>query len=171
MERLSFRWTFPGGLQEEGTRVCHYFTGNEKAEAIDEPSEAMNRSFNFTGFLKRLFPGIFKPTRKLSVEVTVNRKTSLPSDQAVAGPALKNVIELEREESKWDWSRFFAEALRFAIAFGVALAGLLSGGIEQIGKLGLVPATLAIIGLGFGADAVKNVLTQPSPSTAAKKIS
>jgi hypothetical protein len=115
--------------------------------------------------------GFLKPTCKLSVNVTVNRKTPLPGGQAIAGPTLKNVIELEREGSKWDWSRFFAELLRFAIAFGVALAGLLSGGIEQIGKLDLVPATLAIIGLGFGADAVKNVLTQPSPPTAAKKNS
>ena len=131
----------------------------------------MSGRFDFTGFLKRLFPGISKPTPKLSVEVTVNRKTSLPGDQTVAGPTLKNVIELQRGESKWDWSRFFAELLRFAIAFGVALAGLLSGGIEQIGKLDLVPATLAIIGLGFGADAVKNVLTHPSPPTAAKKSS
>ena len=74
MERLSFYWTFPGGLQEEGTRVCHYFTGKEKAEATDKPTEAMSGRFDFTGFLKRLFPGISKPTPKLSVEVTVNRK-------------------------------------------------------------------------------------------------
>lgn len=167
MGRLSFYWTFPSGLQEEGTRVCHYFTGKEKAEATDNPPVATGR----TNFLKRLLPAIFKPTRKLSVEVTVSRKTSSPGDQAVAGPTLKNEIELEPDESKWDWSRFFAEALRFAIAFGVALAGLLSGGIEQIGKLDLVPATLAIIGLGFGADAVKNVLTQPSPGATAKKNS
>ena len=45
--------------------------------------------------------------------------------------------------------------LRFAIAFGVALAGLLSGGIEQIGKLDLIPVTLATAGLGFTAGAVK----------------
>lgn len=169
MKRLSFSWTFPGGLEEEGTRVCHYFTGNEKAEETDKPAVAANRSFNLIGFLKRLFPGIFPPTRSLSVEVTVNPKSSQLNDQKVAGPTLKNVIDLKGEESKPDWSRIFAEVLQFAIAFGVALAGLLSGGIEQIGKLDLVPATLAIIGLGFGANAVKNVLTQPSPPTTAKK--
>jgi hypothetical protein len=81
---------------------------------------------------------------------------------------LKGSIELEPEESRFDFARLTAEGLRFAIAFGVALAGLLSGGIEQIAKLDLIPATLAIIGLGFAADAVKNVLTQPSSATAAK---
>lgn len=172
MERLSFDWTFPGKLQEEGTRVCHYFTGKEKEDGTQthkKKPEATSGSFNFTGFLKGLFPGIFKPTRNLSVEVTVNPRTSLPGNQTVAGPTLKSEIALESAESNRDSSRIFAEALRFAIAFGVALAGLLSGGIAQIGKLDLVPATLAIIGLGFGADAVKNVLTQPSPPTAAKK--
>ena len=58
----------------------------------------------------------------LPVEVTVSRKTSMPGDQAETGLTLKKVIELEWEESKWDWSRFFAEGLRFAIAFAVALA-------------------------------------------------
>lgn len=175
MERLSFRWTFPGELQEEGTRVCHYFTRKEKVpEDKEMRPEAMSPSdFEFPGFVRRLFPALFPP-RRLPVEVTVNRRTA-PTAAAgvpvvpVAGPGatgltLKGSIAIDPEEAKFDWSRLFAEALRFLIAFGVALAGLLSGGIQQIGKLDLVPATLAIIGLGFGADAIKNVLTQPAPS-------
>jgi hypothetical protein len=176
MERLSFRWTFPGELQEEGTRVCHYFTGKEKGEET-EPSAARSSSEGeFPGFFTRLFPGLFPGARKLPVEVTVNRRTALPAVAGVpavpaavpgeTGWTLKGSIAIDPEEAKFDWSRLFAETLRFGIAFGVALAGLLSGGIQQIAKLDLVPATLAIIGLGFGADAIKNVLTQPAPSAA-----
>jgi hypothetical protein len=66
----------------------------------------------------------------------------------------------------------------FAIAFAVALAGLLSGALEQLTKLDIIPASIAIIGLGFSASAIKNLLTQsaapqtpapaPTPATAQK---
>ena len=181
MQRLSFHWTFPGGLEEEGTRVCHYLTGNEKAAGAGRSAEGAGgrpesksaRGLGFLGVYERLFLRFFKPQvhLPLPVEVTVNKRTSLPGEQVTPGPTLKGSIELEPEESRFDFARFTAEALRFAIAFGVALAGLLSGGIEQIAKLDLIAATLAIIGLGFAADAVKNVLTQPSSATAAKQSS
>jgi hypothetical protein len=178
MQRLSFHWTFPGGLEEEGTRVCHYLTGKEKAtgarpsvEGAARPPETKSASrYGFFGLYERSLLGFFRPQRRLPlpVEVTVNKRTSLPGEPVTPGPTLKGSIELEPEESRFDFARLTAEGLRFAIAFGVALAGLLSGGIEQIAKLDLIPATLAIIGLGFAADAVKNVLTQPSSATAAK---
>lgn len=75
---------------------------------------------------------------------------------------LTNTIEIQGESRNPDRSRALTELLQFFIAFGVALAGLLAGGVEQLGKLDLIPATFAIVGLGFGADAVKNLLTQPA---------
>ena len=73
---------------------------------------------------------------------------------------LTAIIELQADVTRRGYSRTIAEALRFLIAFGVALAGLLSGAVDQLQKLDLVPATLAIIALGFGADSLKNLLTQ-----------
>ena len=136
--------------------------------AAKQPKTMSSTDFDFPRPYKRSLPGFFKRPRLLHVEVTVNMRTTLPGEEAISGPKLKGDIELEPEESRWDFARLLAETLRFAIAFGVALAGLLSGGIEQIGKLDLIPATLAIVGLGFAADSVKNVLTQPSPVAAAK---
>ncbi len=81
-------------------------------------------------------------------------------------------IELQPSSPPREYSGAIAGTLRFLIAFGVALAGLESGAIDQLNKLGFLQATLAIIALGFGADAVKNLLTQsssrPSPVSAAK---
>ena len=132
-----------------------------------------------------------RPSRSLTVRVwvTVQRQKSPPSPRSAdlpqanpgaAGTAqpsaapppstqpqndartLTNTIEIKGDNRNPDRSRALTEALQFFIAFGVALAGLLAGGIEQLGKLDLIPATFAIIGLGFGADAVKNLLTQPA---------
>lgn len=155
MERLAFRWAFPGGLEEDGTRVCHYFL--KDVPGIHDPEG-------------KKFP------RKLRVKVTVQKKDGrngpVMAHVAAAAPGganaetLEGDIQLDPAASNVDRSRILAELLRFLIAFGVALAGLLSGGVEQLGKLGLIPATFAIVGLGFGADAVKNVLTQPSKAPA-----
>jgi len=85
------------------------------------------------------------------------------------GPkSLTNTIEIQPGKPPSEYSRVIAELLRFLIAFGVALAGLLSGALAQLEKLDFLPATLAIIALGFGADSIKNLLTQPAPKTGAK---
>lgn len=57
-------------------------------------------------------------------------------------------------------SRWWASGLRFAIAYGAALAGLVSGALVQLNKLDFLPATIAILALGFSADSIKNLLTQ-----------
>lgn len=59
--------------------------------------------------------------------------------------------------SKQYW---LAGGLRFAIAFFLALVGLVGGARDQLAKLDVLPALIAVFLLGFGADAIKNVLTQ-----------
>lgn len=62
---------------------------------------------------------------------------------------------------------WLAGILQFAIAFFLALVGLVGGARDQLAKLDVVPALLAVFLLGFGADTIKNVLAQkdgqPSP--------
>ena len=100
------------------------------------------------------------------VLVPVDEKDSRVSK---LGPkSLTNTIEIQPGKPPSEYSRVIAESLRFLIAFGVALAGLLSGALAQLEKLDFLPATLAIIALGFGADSIKNLLTQPAPKTGAK---
>jgi hypothetical protein len=93
-----------------------------------------------------------------------------PTPQVKARPApgpqtLTSTIEIQAGKQPSEYSRVIAGLLRFLIAFGVALAGLLSGALAQLEKLDFLPATLAIIALGFGADSIKNLLTQPAPKT------
>jgi hypothetical protein len=71
-------------------------------------------------------------------------------------------MDVQTSSRPREYSRARAELLRFLIAFGVALAGLESGGLDQLSKLGFIQATIAIVALGFGADSVKNLLTQTS---------
>jgi hypothetical protein len=140
IERLACLWIFPGGLQEHGWKVCHFFSGKEtELEDGHEPITATVQS-------QRALPGSVEP-----VEKTLSRK-----------------IEIQLSKPPAERARVFAETLRFFIAFGVALVALLSGALGQLEKLDIVPATLAIVALGFGADSIKNLLTQPAKKSAGK---
>ena len=68
--------------------------------------------------------------------------------------ALSTTVEIHRAERP-SYSRALAEAVRFLIAFGVALAGLLSGALQQLEKLDFLPAMIAVLAIGFGADTIK----------------
>jgi hypothetical protein len=76
------------------------------------------------------------------------------------------MIEIHRAERP-SYSYAFAEGVRFLVAFGVALAALLSGALQQLEKLDFLPATIAILAVGFGADAIKNLLMQTSKKSVA----
>jgi hypothetical protein len=55
--------------------------------------------------------------------------------------------------------------LRLMLALVIALLGLLAGAKEQLLKLDVLPALVAIFLLGFGADQVKNLFTQKPAGT------
>jgi len=78
---------------------------------------------------------------------------------------LSTSIELHRAERP-SYSRALAEGVRFLIAFGVTLAALLAGALQQLDKLDFVPAMIAVLALGFGADTIKNLLTQTAKRAA-----
>lgn len=52
------------------------------------------------------------------------------------------------------------ETLRLLLALFIALLGLIAGAKDQLLKLDLVPAMIAVFLIGFGADQIKNLLTQ-----------
>ena len=45
------------------------------------------------------------------------------------------------------------------IALVIALIGLLAGAREQLTKLDVIPAAIAVFLLGFGADTIKNLIS------------
>ena len=128
---LVCRLDFPGDLHENGWKVCHFFQGNE---------------FDMDG------------GRKITITATIQSEKA--AGESGATETIKGVIEIQSGKRRAEYSRAIAESLRFSIAFGVALAGLLSGALGQLEKLDLLPATIAVIALGFGADSIKNLLTQ-----------
>ena len=175
VDRLSWKWEFPFDLTEWGLKVCHYFLGLEQNSKV----QSLPPKQPDDGGLKAPAPAKTKlkklKEREINITVTVqkqkslNAPTGLESGTAPEERKLPARIEIQCGRPRRESSRSVAEALRFLIAFGVALAGLLSGAAAQLQKLDLVPATLAIIALGFGADAVKNLLTQPSKANASSR--
>ena len=174
LRRLVCHWSFPDGLQELSWKVCHYFTGRERMPAIPPslpsqpgqpvPPEAFGEENHrlvgsrFSWFGRRPHR---LPLRHFVIYAAISgRRTEEPKEVPV--PPLHTTILLERTAHP-DKARFVAEILRFLIAFGVALAGLLSGALDQLSKLDFISATLAILALGFGANSIKNLLTPPAP--------
>jgi hypothetical protein len=58
---------------------------------------------------------------------------------------------------------FWTELLRLSLALGIAAFGLIVGAREQILKLDLLPALIAVFLLGFGSDRLKNLFSEPAP--------
>jgi hypothetical protein len=59
---------------------------------------------------------------------------------------------------------FQAELFRLLLALGLAVLGLVAGAKDQILKLDVLPALVAVFLIGFGADQIKNLVTQrPQP--------
>ncbi len=147
LSRLAFKWSFPGGLFEEGSRVCHYFLGDEPLNG--DPPESAHQARKPGTRRFRL-----KNERTIKIAVAVQSHKNLDAANTIEG-----VLEIQPPKPH-EKSRAVAEGVRFLIAFGVALAGLEAGALDQLGKLDFFPATLAVVALGFGADSVKNLLTQ-----------
>lgn len=146
IRRLTFNWDFPNELLEQNWKICHFFQGNE-------PKRDEGRDI----------------TVSVRVESQKHAEPAVSIDgRSITRPlrnALSTTVEIHRAERP-SYSRALAEAVRFLIAFGVALAGLLSGALQQLEKLDFLPAMIAVLAIGFGADTIKNLFTQTSKKTA-----
>jgi len=127
---------------------------NRLASQWNFPKELVEHGWKVCHFFEA---GDANPDQKC--KVTIEAKVRSRRD-----PTLQKVLThhttIQPRLTDREYSRLFAEGVRFFIAFGVALAGLLSGALEQLSKLDFLPATIAILALGFGADSIKNLLTQ-----------
>lgn len=147
MRRLACKWDFPGHLIEQDWKIYHFFKGNEA-------------KYNEEG------PGV-------PVEVIVESQKPVDTAAVPEGKAAKplrsrlaTTFDIRKRERS-PYSRAFAEGVRFLIAFGVTLAALLAGALQELEKLDFLPAVIAILALGFAADSVKNLLSQGSKRAAA----
>ena len=134
IKRLACTWDFPGQPLAYGWRICHFFTGSEAKR--DEGGVTVSARFDSR-----------KP-----------RESSAANEGRLLKNSISTVFELHKEEQP-SLAPAIAGGMRFLIAFGVALAALLAGVLHQLDQLDFVPAMIAVVAIGFGADSVKNLLT------------
>lgn len=141
-KRLTCTWDFPGQPIERGWQMCHFFRGNE-AKRDDGRDVVVS----------------------VRVESPKAAEGGATSDTSESGRLLKSTLETRFEVQRPErppYSGALAEGVRFFIAFGVALAALFSGALQQLNRLDLLPAMIAVLAIGFGADTIKNLLVQTS---------
>lgn len=73
---------------------------------------------------------------------------------------------LEIDEKWWEQDRNRAELVRFFVTLAPATIGLLSGAREQLLKMDVFPALLAVFLLGFSSDTIKNLVSQSQQAPA-----
>jgi hypothetical protein len=138
LRRLNCKWDFPEQLVEQQWKVAHFFQGNERKREDERDLE-------------------------ISARVETQKPAGKNGDDKAASRQVRTVltktVEVQRREQD-SYARNFAEAVRFFIALSVALAALFSGAQQQLDKLDFLPAMIAVLVLGFGADTIKNLLTQ-----------
>ncbi|MCA1568199.1 MAG: hypothetical protein LC803_21655 [Acidobacteria bacterium] len=78
------------------------------------------------------------------------------SEKIVIGKTVKPQDDSDTQKNE----RLAAEIVSLAMVLIIALLGLITGAREQVLKLDVIPGLIAVFLLGFGADALKNLLTQ-----------
>lgn len=105
------------------------------------------------------FPAARVCTAKASFVDEDTRQPIMRNGEAVT---IEQTIDVLPEISGRFGERSKIEATTFVIALGVALLGLVAGAREQLMKLDVTAGFVAVFLIGFSADTIKNLLTQPS---------
>ncbi len=93
---------------------------------------------------------------------TLTARFARSGEQAREIPPLERPIDVRPDGSAAPRDRFWTEIIQLSIALAVALFALMAGAREQLMRLDLIPALIAIFGIGFAADTIKNLLA-PQP--------
>jgi hypothetical protein len=104
----------------------------------------------------------FAKPGKAQLKVSFEDAAGKPiTDPQVDSPTTINrEITIQKETVKWVGDRWWIGVVRFSVALLAVLLGLMAGAREQLLKLDTGAALVAIFLIGFGADAIKNLLTQ-----------
>ena len=156
------RWTFtvangprPQILTEEGWVVTHYF--QEGAQ------------YNLKISITHEIDGTVLPIPNVDVfpdgEIAV-----IQEERSNPWRAFKALLSGNWALARKEWrerrrTRKALDYVRLGLALIIALFGLIAGAKEQLLKLDVLPALLAVFMIGFGADQIKNLLAQKSPGT------
>ena len=156
-EELRCEWDFGDGtVKENGWEAYHYFRPPPDRKLWER--------------VRRARPWRKPESQKFKITATFSKKNPDPSETTLKQITFSKDDLLVREaHGNPGADRNLAEGVRLAIALVIALIGLLAGAREQLTKLDLIPAAIAVFLLGFGADTIKNLLTPkqaPKPPAA-----
>ena len=82
----------------------------------------------------------------------------VPDPDLHLGPREIHVEGVKQRDNPWEQRRI--EIIQVLLAVLPAMLGLVAGAKDQLLKLDLIPAAIAIVAIGFGSDQIKNKLTQ-----------
>jgi hypothetical protein len=106
----------------------------------------------------------FAGVRNYEVSATFQHQGKPVKDQGDQPVKIVRNVTVQTPDPQ-EHRRTHAEWVQLGIVVLVALLGLMAGARDQLAKLDLVPAMVALFLLGFGADAIKNALTPPKATT------
>jgi hypothetical protein len=148
-EEWTCNWNFGDGLTATGWEVSHYYDLHRLQErAAASPQGSTPRA-----------PGPPK------VVVTFQDENGHDVVKGESRDLVAVTLEVPVSTSvvPKSWERTWIEGLKLSAALMIAVFGLVAGAGDQIAKLDLLPALVAIFLLGFGADTIKNVFS-PKPA-------
>jgi hypothetical protein len=163
-EEFTYRWHFDDTFTEDGWTVSHYF----QKPTIVEPLglfKLLKRKirYRWQRLLFRLQTGNWGPPPD-EIHDPYNVRATLIANYD--GATVPHEIPMRDGPLKVEppfpptGHALLAELFRLLLALGLAVLGLVAGAKDQILKLDVVPALIAIFLLGVGADQIKNLLTQ-----------
>lgn len=131
-DELFCRWKFPSGAEEKGWTVWHSFAAAGSQDVTVTFRDASGRE-------------------------VCGRKFGTSPDAAAVQLTDKVEILVDRSRTFWN-QRSFVELIQIAISMLVVVAGLMAGAQEKIDQLDILTAMGTLVGLGFAADTVKNLV-------------
>jgi len=149
-DELRCEWNFGhDNLKETGWEAYHYFPPPRRGY--------------WHRLWRRLWPWKKPESTTYTVQATFSKRIPGPEDPKPL--SIPKVIDVPEPPANSSADRNLAEGVRLGIALVIALIGLLAGAREQLTKLDVIPAAIAVFLLGFGADTIKNLI---SPKQAQK---
>ncbi len=132
----------------------------DHADSDGRPTKWLETGWTVQHFFPK--PGSYK------AQATFQRKDgSLVADQTNTVTVIDTDVTVGSDGRAWFGNRTWIEVVRFGIVLVATVLGLLGGAREQLMRLDIAAGLVAVFLIGFGADAVKNILvdrsTAPDP--------
>jgi hypothetical protein len=127
----------------------------EHVDSDGRPTKWLETGWSVQHFFPK--PGSYK------AKATFQRKDgSLVADQTNMVTVIDADVTVGSDNQAWFGNRTWIEVVRFGIVLVATILGLLGGAREQLMRLDVLAGLVAVFLIGFGADAVKNILVDRS---------